>query len=120
MITLFSYRLYWVVSIKWSFTSWLDFEEVAYRLKIRDEIVEKRESYLSDIYSQNVLQKAVMASKLHQKCKVHVIVWHVHKIMMIPITRNHQEGEEHAKRSSVSSSVRWLIKGTVLNTREVP
>ena len=52
--------------------------------------------------------------KLHQKCKVQVIVWHVHKIMMIPITRNHQEGEEHAKRSSVSSLVRWLFEGIVL------
>ena len=53
-------------------------------------------------------------SILHQKCKVQVIGWHVHKIMMIPITSNHQEGEEHAKRSSVSSLVRWLFKGIVL------
>ena len=52
--------------------------------------------------------------------KYKVIIRHVHNIMMIPITRNHQEGEEPAKRSSVSSSVRWLIEGTVLNTREVP
>ena len=34
-------------------------------------------------------------------------------MMMIPITRKHQEGEEHARRSIVSSSVRWLIEGTV-------
>ena len=54
-----------------------------------------------------------MAYIMHQKCKVLVIEWHVHKNMMIPITRNHQEGEEHAIISSVSSSVRWLIEGTV-------
>ena len=34
---------------------------------------------------------------------------------MIPITRNHQEGEEHAERSSVSSSVIGLTERTVLN-----
>ena len=35
--------------------------------------------------------------------------------MMIPIPRNHQEGEEHAKRSSVSSSVIRLTERIVLN-----
>ena len=56
---------------------------------------------------------------MHQKCKVPVIVWHGHNIMMIPITRNHQEGEEHAIRSIVSSSVRWSIEGIVLKKLQV-
>ena len=34
---------------------------------------------------------------------------------MIPITRNHQEGEEHAERSSVSSSMIGLTERTLLN-----
>lgn len=34
--------------------------------------------------------------------------------MIISTNRNHQEGEEHAKRSSVSSLVRWLFEGIVL------
>ena len=74
------------------------------------------ESIFCDIYSQN---QAFMAYIMHQKCKVQVIGWHVHKIMMIPITRNHQEGEEHARRSSVSSSVRWSIEGIVLKKYQV-
>ena len=35
--------------------------------------------------------------------------------MMIPIPRNHQEGEEHAERSSVSSLVIGLTERIVLN-----
>ena len=75
-----------------------------------------RESYPININSQN---QAFMAYIMHQKCKVQVIGWHVHKIMMIPITRNHQEGEEHARRSSVSSSVSWSIEGIVLKKYQV-
>ena len=62
------------------------------------------ESIFYDIYSQN---QAFMAYIMHQKCKVQVIGWHVHKIMMIPITHNHQEGEEHAERSSVFIFCDW-------------
>lgn len=47
--------------------------------------------------------------------KYKVILRHVHNIMMIPIPHNHQEGEEHAKRSSVSSSVIGLTERIVLN-----
>ena len=53
-------------------------------------------------------------SILHQKCKVRVIMACTQNSMMISIIRNHQEGEEHAKRSSVSSLVRWLFEGIVL------
>jgi hypothetical protein len=53
-----------------------------------------------------------MASKLHQvqgdytACTIHYDD---------PIPHNHQEGEEHAKRSSVSSSVIGLTERIVLN-----
>lgn len=53
-----------------------------------------------------------MALILHQ---VQGNLWHVHYTMMISIPRNHQEGEEHAKRSSVSPSVIGLTERTGLN-----
>ena len=94
-----------------SFTSWLEFEEVAYRLKRRDEIVEK-ESHNFATYTHKLCLHGL--SILHEKCKVRVILACTHNSMMISIHRNHQEGEEHAKRSCVSSLVRWLFEGIVL------